>query len=1516
MKIIRRIQSIFLVLLILLNLIGVNNLSYAETVNYDYQVYERTEKLSDPYNGTYTAVCIGVWGGSTSGYWVPTYGSYYLNHEYKYVVDGSTQLSQRFYQLQQNIFTKDRIYKLTGPATVTKTEDSYAITEKATYSAVIRDIIRVNDYKKTVSAPDGTYPNDGRHSDGFWYVKVGMTNVSPELTINSVDNVNLTKNMNYEFSAIIKDNNVGDQLTLKYSIKKDGIIVSNFENINVVSLSSTGENQQIESQSIAVKDLEYGTYDIEFFASDSKGEISNIVTKRFVYSNNPFSPTIDTFDIVPGSDSVSINYSAYDDNYGLPDNPYNIKILKNNIDIADSGFIAQGFNPIDLTTPGLVVNQAYSTRGNGGRKVVYHEGFVYSAVRDNTVIKIYKTDMTNGESTLIRTGSDYSSTSISWSMAIAGDKIHFVQTAGTTNIVYNRIALDGTFEGGVTLDSSQTALGECSLSVNELSGKDKITACWTSKNSTYPNSFNIRAIQGVISDGLVTWGSVDQITNINTSGQDFISLTSTYTGNNFPYILSIRNSNGTYSGLQYSHHGTSWNDGFAQWLSNTSYAQDGITAEFIPSNIASKINSNYSNGLIVLAWHGVDSDVVQNNIRLKTSKDNGNTWFSFGKVQDKLDSKSISQAFPSLSYNSKGYVFVTCHSGEKSGGTRYDIAQYKRNLIGWENSKFLTSSTNGNMVFPATFGNYHYFDEPITIWQDGDDSSIKISGSLNNEELVKSYQYDELTLNTTYKAILSVKNTLNNVTTKEKYFTTLAEASVINEVSTSSDSLTFKIADNNSYRTGYKVYVNDQYVNMFGEISEQDSEWYRMSIDDASGEKRFTIRGLNPETENRIKIKSRNHEGIETEFSNELVMSTMNVSPSGLVENIVAESTRDTISLAWEPVKYASSYVVKINDVTTEVNINSISIKNGDIAGLDILPNTAYKVSVASKNAVSTTEYSLPVTIKTQLPKPTTPVLEIASTTNNSVNLSWAELSNVNKYELEIDGKLVDMNLDNFYKHNNLVKGSQHTYRIRSYNKDGMSDWSEAIIVKTSHADIVPTLQEGVEKVSEKSVTLSWNPVENATVYYVQKDDGDVLKSNGNVYAIYNGLSPNTEYNFKVYAGDEASHNSTAIVNLNVKTQLLSTPTIENVAEAEMYKIKWHPVEEATSYEIMFDDKVETLITVTDTSYSSSIESLRSYSTVKIRAKNDVGYSSYSNILSVMLKEDIPESPSKLEALSGENFIMIKWQDINPNYYYDLEVDGAVIESIERDKYLHDGLTAFSDHKYRVRSKSDMMEGLWSQFLEIVTLPTKPLPPSNVVIKNTRSTATLSWDQIPSAEGYEVKVNENKIYKLGSQTTYTHRGILLNAEQTYRVRTRNIIGESEWSNLIVNNSLRALCQRDSVIDLGLTASNVDDFSKYTLRVTYNPDVLEVTDLCGYTSDVELEAGIIESEDIEVVEFDEKLIDGVKTGVITFKVSKPVEEGYSWTGILNNIKFKSKLTGITYLTYTVLIDEVNDGGHNE
>ena len=63
-----------------------------------------------------------------------------------------------------------------------------------------------------------------------------------------------------------------------------------------------------------------------------------------------------------------------------------------------------------------------------------------------------------------------------------------------------------------------------------------------------------------------------------------------------------------------------------------------------------------------------------------------------------------------------------------------------------------------------------------------------------------------------------------------------------------------------------------------------------------------------------------------------------------------------------------------------------------------------------------------------------------------------------------------------------------------------------------------------------------------------------------------------------------------------------------------------------------------------------------------------------------------------------------------------------------------------------------------------------------------------------------------------------------------------------------------------------------------------------------TNKKELEPGIVEGHDIEILDFEE--------GQIIFKVNKIVDEGYTWTGIINNIEFNGNITGGTTLTYTV------------
>ena len=174
----------------------------------------------------------------------------------------------------------------------------------------------------------------------------------------------------------------------------------------------------------------------------------------------------------------------------------------------------------DKTIPTQVVNQAYSTQGNGGRKAIFDEstGYEYSLVYNGTTsLFVYERD-DQGNKSLLYSRTD-ATTIQDCTIALTGDKLHVYYLRNNALGYIIRInKSDGLEELHTAIESSQTAVGNCSMETN--SDGSKITATWASKNSTYPNSFNIRAIQGTISNGVVTWGSVEQITTMNTTNHD------------------------------------------------------------------------------------------------------------------------------------------------------------------------------------------------------------------------------------------------------------------------------------------------------------------------------------------------------------------------------------------------------------------------------------------------------------------------------------------------------------------------------------------------------------------------------------------------------------------------------------------------------------------------------------------------------------------------------------------------------------------------------------------------------------------------------------------------------------------------------------------------------------------------------------------------------------------------------------------------------------------------------------
>jgi hypothetical protein len=216
-----------------------------------------------------------------------------------------------------------------------------------------------------------------------------------------------------------------------------------------------------------------------------------------------------------------------------------------------------------------------------------------------------------------------------------------------------------------------------------------------------------------------------------------------------------------------------------------------------------------------------------------------------------------------------------------------------------------------------------------------------------------------------------------------------------------------------------------------------------------------------------------------------------------------------------------------------------------------------------------------------------------------------------------------------------------------------------------------------------------------------------------------------------------------------------------------------------------------------------------------------------------------------------------------------------------------------------VRTNSDAGEGEWGPLLIVSTKPDNPAVPTNIAASSTISNVLVSWDMVDGADAYEIEV-DGVVIEIGSVTNYLHSAILPNTLHNYRIRSKNVAGCSLWSELIsisTKNSemtYSVYCEIDEELELLFSANDIQDLRDYTFTVSYNSDELEAIDLCGITPKIDDVASNITGTDIQVIQFE--------PGTIVFRKSGTAQSYQAWSGIVNSIRFKSRVNGKKEVTY--------------
>lgn len=474
-------------------------------------------------------------------------------------------------------------------------------------------------------------------------------------------------------------------------------------------------------------------------------------------------------------------------------------------------------------------------------------------------------------------------------------------------------------------------------------------------------------------------------------------------------------------------------------------------------------------------------------------------------------------------------------------------------------------------------------------------------------------------------------------------------------------------------------------------------------------------------------------------------------------KDITMESTSDSITLKWSKVTGATSY---------EVEANSSIVNVGDLATYvekNLNPNMQKTFRVRARNSSGPGQWSSLLVKSTVID---TPKNLKGTSSADSIRLQWDAVSGAESYNLEADGQLYENITKLYFFHTQLQSNSSHEYRIQAISKDGISEWSGKINVITLPA--IPTGLSG--EVSSNEITLTWEPVPGAAGYELEVD-GVPVDVGADTSYVHTHLPLNSEHAYRIRARNAAVSGEWS--ELIVMTTRPGVPgNIQTTVTSTSIELSWDRVTGAVGYDLEVDGKV--ISTGMQTTYLH--ESLKPFSdhTYRIRARNTGGVGAWSSLLT---RQTTLEKPLELKAFSHATSIGLSWAKVSGATGYDVFIDGSIVTNVVQNSYEHSDLEPYSWHVYRVRAKFGNVPGEWS---EPVTQSTLLGIPGNIKIQAASTKIDLSWDPVTGATAYEVEA-DGELRDSGSSTMYEHKGLLPNTEHKYRVRAKNDLVVSEWS---------------------------------------------------------------------------------------------------------------------------------------
>ncbi len=616
--------------------------------------------------------------------------------------------------------------------------------------------------------------------------------------------------------------------------------------------------------------------------------------------------------------------------------------------------------------------------------------------------------------------------------------------------------------------------------------------------------------------------------------------------------------------------------------------------------------------------------------------------------------------------------------------------------------------------------------------------------------------------------------------------------------------------DGNNPGVYYMIKVNDnQYMTQEGTLT-VSPVWIKFS----ESKRIITLKGLNPNTTYTFTAKARNSENEETVFGPSISATTL-VAPPGSPANIIATATDKIITVAWEAVSGAIGYDIEADG--TVINNGTATV----YTHANLNPGVPHTYRVRARNAGGNGNWSAPISKSTLPSTPDIPQNLNAIPLSTSVTVTWNNIPGATGYDIEVDGILVNNGPNTNYIHNSLTPGTHHSYRVRSINPGGKSEWSEYINT-TTQLGTVPVPVNITAATALDSVTLSWDTVSGASGYDIEVD-GVTFDNGSKTMYTHGGLAPASQHIYRVRAkkGGVNSDWSAAVV-ASTRTNTFGIPdNFKANANNTSVILSWEQVPEADGYEMEIDG----VVTDNGSEISCIHDGLvpNTSHTYRVRAQKGTEASEWTQPLTVMTFNLV--TPQNVTATSDETAITVNWEPVDGAGSYDMEFDGSIMTGINAlpATYTITGLTPNTQHRIRIRAVDANGASNWSLPLIQSTL-FRQINVPNVSGLAKKTAITLMWNKIDGAAAYEVEADGIVTSNING-TTYKVTGLIPGTQHAYRVRALNSSGEGGWSNTFTIWTLPEgpaapanITTSSNMTSILLTWSKVAEAEEYELEV--------------------------------------------------------------------------------------------------